>query len=374
MIRHSRSLMVLSVVAAAQWGCAGAEADPRPKAQGAPTSITLDTASPKLRALTVEPVQVTHERVVAVLPAQLVLDEDHTVRVLSPVTGRVRTLDAKAGDVVAVGAPLAHVVSSDLAQAVADQAKAEASATAAARALARAEDLLAHKVIAQKELEQARNDAAQADAELRRAHQRVEQLGVGDGTSGEFVLRAPIAGVVIDRTANPGAELRPDATTPLFTISRLDALWLTAAAPQHDLAAFRPGATLSFTTDALPGRTFEATVTWISDQLDPVSRTAAVRAVVANPGHELRAQEIGSARLLTHEVQAQVLVPSAAVVTMGAEAVVFVETARGTFARRAVVVKDDDGKLATIGSGLAAGDRVVSRGSLLLAAELGRTP
>ena len=59
---------------------------------------------------------------------------------------------------------------------------------------------------------------------------------------------------------------------------------------------------------------------------------------------------------------------------MGAEAVVFVETARGTFARRAVVVKDDDGKLATIGSGLAAGDRVVSRGSLLLAAEFGRTP
>jgi hypothetical protein len=33
------------------------------------------------------------ERVVAILPAQVVLDEDHTVRVLSPVAGRVRTLD-----------------------------------------------------------------------------------------------------------------------------------------------------------------------------------------------------------------------------------------------------------------------------------------
>ena len=63
-----------------------------------------------------------------------------------------------------------------------------------------------------------------------------------------------------------------------------------------------------------------------------------------------------------------------AVVTVGAEAVVFVERSRGVFERRAVVVKDDDGKVATIGKGLSAGERVVTRGSLLLAAEFGRTP
>jgi cobalt-zinc-cadmium efflux system membrane fusion protein len=342
-------------------------ADAKPTANG---EIVLDSASPKLAAIGIDTVRVTHERAVAMLPAQVVLDEDHTVRVFSPVTGRVRSLHAEPGATVAAGAPLAHIASSDMAQATSDQLKADAALTQTTAALARAEDLYAHKVIALKELEQARSDAAQARAESDRARQRTGQLGAADG--GDFVLRSPIGGVVIDRTVNTGAEVRPDATAPLFTVSALDTLWLTASAPQRDLAKLHAGAHLTFTTDAAQAQSFDARVTYVGDQLDPVTRTTIVRAAIANRGRALRAMVVGVARLMATDDAGRISLPTRALITRGSEVVVFVEKSRGHFERRNVTVDDDDGVTATIRDGLKAGERVVTKGSILLAAEADR--
>jgi membrane fusion protein, heavy metal efflux system len=357
-------------------GCG--KAAPADVAEAAPQrdgEIVIDSASPKLAAIGIDTVRVTHEHTVAMLPAQLALDENHTVRVFSPVTGRVRTLLANPGAAVAAGAPLARIASSDMSQAMSDQAKADASLVQTTAALTRAEDLYAHKVIALKELEQARSDAAQARAESERAKQRAALLGGGaDGIQGDFVLRSPIGGVVIDRSVNEGAEVRPDATVPLFTVSSLDTLWLIAAAPQRDLEQLHTGAHLAFTTDAVPGRTFDARVVYVGDQLDPVTRTTTVRAAIANGDRRLRAMVVGSARLMAADAASHVVVPTRALVTRGGEVVVFVEKSRGHFERRSVIVEDDDGTVATIREGIKPGEHVVTRGSILLAAEAERLP
>lgn len=352
--------------------------DATPAAETAPAGdggdIVLPVDSPKLGALQIDTAGSTHDRVVATVPAQVVLDEDHTVRVTSPVSGRITALTARAGDRVAAGAALARILSSDFAQATSDFAKADAVVTQTSAALIRAEDLFAHRVIAQKDLEQARSDAATAKAEAARAHQRAELLGGGAEVRGEYVLRAPVAGTIVDRLANPGAEVRPDGAVTLFTVSSLDELWLVASVPQRDLASVAPGATLSFRSDAAPGRRFDATVSWISDQLDPATRTAQLRAVLANTDRRLRAGVIGEAQLVTRDTEAHATVPSTALVTSGRETVVFVEKARGRFERRVVHVVDDDGTTALVASGVHPGERLVTKGSLLLAAEAGRQP
>lgn len=356
-------------------GCGSKTAESAVTEQARATGdIVLDSASPKLAAIGVDTARTTHDHTVAMLPAQVVLDEDHTVRVFSPVTGRIRELLAAPGDRVAAGGSLATITSSDMAQAASDQAKAAAALAQASAALTRAEDLYAHKVIALKDLEQARSDAAQAAAENDRAAQRTAQLGGSSGVRGDFILRSPIGGDVIDRTANPGAEVRPDATAPLFTVSSLDTLWIVAAAPQRDLGQLRVGSTLVFATDAAPGRAFSARVTYVADQLDPVTRTTQVRAAIVNVDRGLRAMVAGVARLMAPAGAARVVVPTRALVTSGTEVVVFVQKGRGRFERRPVIVDDDDGTTATIREGIKPGERVVTRGSVLLAAEAERLP
>ena len=83
---------------------------------------------------------------------------------------------------------------------------------------------------------------------------------------------------------------------------------------------------------------------------------------------------VGSARLYASEGAAQAVIPTRALVTRGGETVVFVEKGRGHFERRTVTVGDDDGVTATIREGLTKGEMVVTRGSLLLAAEAERLP
>jgi len=333
--------------------------------------VRLDPASPKLQHLAIDTVGTRREHLVGVLPAQLVMNEDRTVRVLSPVTGHVRALLAAPGDRVSAGQPLASILSGDVAQAEGDLEKAEAVLRTASATLARARDLYAHNVISLKDLQQSESEEAQAQAERDRARVRVQQLGVStSGVSQSFELRSPIRGEVIERNANTGAEVRSDNVTPMFTVSALDTLWLTATFYQHDLAAVRRGQHLVFTTDGFPGREWTATVAYVSGSLDPQTRTGTLRATLPNPGGLLKPQMFGQARLFAPGASELVVVPTAALVTHGEGSVVFVQTAPGRFERRPVTVTDDDGVSASITSGLKPGELVVTRGSLLLAGEL----
>jgi cobalt-zinc-cadmium efflux system membrane fusion protein len=339
-----------------------------------PDEVRIDTASGKLAYIKVETPAIRRERVIAALPAQVVMNEDRTVRVLTPVAGRVASLDAAMGDAVTSGAALAHIVSGDLAQAASDLTKAQAATAQTAAALARAEDLYQHRVAPQRDVEQARSDNQQAKAEFARARSRLTALGADGaasegGVSSEYVLRAPIGGVVVDRTANPGAEVRPDSPTPLFTITSLDVVWLTANVYQRDLAAIHRGVALRFTTDAVAGREFAATVTYVSGTLDPQTRTAVVRAEMPNAGHLLRPLETGTARVLAPDSSPVLVVPTRALVTHGSDTVVYLEIVRGRYVRRVVTVGDDDGTTAVILSGINPSDRVVVDGSLFLEGE-----
>ncbi|MDQ6873210.1 MAG: efflux RND transporter periplasmic adaptor subunit, partial [Gemmatimonadota bacterium] len=135
------------------------------------------------------------------------------------------------------------------------------------------------------------------------------------------------------------------------------------------LANVRPGARLVFHTDAVPGRTFEARVTYVSNALDPSSRTAVLRATLPNADHALKTMETGDAQLYVRDVQPSLIVPTRAIVTHGDASVVFIEIAPNRFVRRAVRVGDDDGESTVILSGLRPGDRVVVDGSILLEGE-----
>lgn len=359
------ALLALSTLMAG--ACAAPAKSATQHADTPPDEVRFAPNAPQLAYIGVDTVRTRTGKVVAILPGEIVVDEDRTVRVASPVTGRVTQLLAQPGAHVERGAALAYLTSGDAAQAASDLERARAASTLATTALTRAEDLYAHHVIARKDLEQARSDAAQARAELVRAGARATELGTPTG--GTFVLRSPVAGEILDRQTNPGAEVRPDAAAPLFTVSDIGVVWLTAAAYQHDAANVRRGQQITFTTDAVPGRQFTGTVSYVSDALDPQTRTLTVRATLANPEHLLRPQTFGEARLLAPESDGLPAVPTAALITHGTGAEVFVQTAPGRFVRRTVTVADDDGTTATIASGLRLGEQVVTRGSILLASE-----
>jgi len=131
----------------------------------------------------------------------------------------------------------------------------------------------------------------------------------------------------------------------------------------------RAGSRARFESEALPGRTLEGTIDFVYPTVDPNTRTAKARLVLANPGHALRPGTFGTVRVRGTAPRAGLVLPSEAVINTGNERYVFLARANGHFEPRRVQVGREEGDAVEILSGIAPGDTVVASGSFLIDSE-----
>jgi cobalt-zinc-cadmium efflux system membrane fusion protein len=302
------------------------------------------------------------------LSGRLVWDEDQTVRMYSPFSGRVVSIVAKVGDRVKVGQVLAQVDSPDYGQAQADFSKAQAARKLARANLERTRDLYEHGVVAAKEVDEAVSEAAAADAECDRTAGVLKAFAdAGDSINQRMALRSPIDGVVVERAINPGEELRTElAGTPLFVITDTRSLWVSLDAHPQDLPALTVGSWLSFQVGAASAQapTDRARIIRLYDYVDPATRTVKVIARTENADQHLKAESFVTARLSVSSAH-QTEVPAGAVYLFGDDHYAFVKQG-DSFVRKAVSVGTQHDDALTILSGLSPGDVVVTHGVLFL--------
>ena len=340
--------------------------EPKPQAppsvQGATVSFPDQKAPKDIR---LEAVAAESEYAISV-PGRLGWDEDRTARVYAPYAGRVERVRVALGDVVTKGQPLADVSSSDIGQAQADLHKAQADQSVARAAVERARELAQAGVIAQKDLQQSEADLARNAAEIGRAKARLVQYGIGSSAVTQGLLIAsPLNGVVVERNINGKAEVRSDVQgQPLFTISDPGSLWAGIDVDETHLASFHVGQSIQLQAAAWPERSFAATVTSISESVDPNSRTVKVRAKVPNGERLLKAEMFVTARV--SQRQSAPIVPADAVLLSGDRLYVFVQSAPGRFERRAIRARSAGPQAWLVSQGVAPGDKVVVGGALYL--------
>lgn len=307
------------------------------------------------------------------LPGRIAFADLYVAHVFSPVSGRIVAIDASPGDHVRKGAPLLELESPDVGAALADVEKASADLISAERELKRQRELVAAHAGAQRDLDQAESAYDRARAELSRAERRARMLrGKSlDYVTQRFILRAPIAGEVISRLANPGTEIAGQSaggTSPeLFTVGSLDLIWAYADVPESELARVKVGAAVRVSVVAYGDRIFPGAVKWISGALDPTTRIARVRCTLRNGTRELLPEMYAVLSTATsgHEALA---VPRSAVVPVGDEYVVFVhsgttQTGLVKLQRRRVIIGDGEGDLVAVRRGLSKVDKVVVAGA-----------
>lgn len=343
-----------------------ADAAPPPAVAPAEGGRTLRFAAgaPQLSYLRIEPVEEQPAPLIEPLNGRIAYDDNATARVFAPVAARILELPVQAGDRVAAGAALAILDIPDYA----DLQKADADLRLRQAALERSRLLFDNDAIARKDLEAAENDFAAASAESARAHARLRNLRPVPGQSG-FALRSPLAGVVTERQANPGMEVRPDQDRPLFVVSDPVSLWVIADLPEKDLARVRVGQSVGIEVDAYPQRRFPGRVLAIGDVVDAQSRRVPVRCAVANPERLLKPEMFARVTPETEGVRLPRL-PNTAIVTEGANDFVFVEKEPGLIEKRQVQLAFRGHEASFVSSGLATGERVVTTGALLLNAEV----
>jgi cobalt-zinc-cadmium efflux system membrane fusion protein len=333
-----------------------------------PAGVTA--AGAQLSFLKIAPVKAQALPVAEPVAGRIAYDEERTSRVASPIQGRVTSQHVEIGDEVRAGQLLAELDSPDLAGAQADERKAAADEERKRLALARTRMLVDADVLARKEVENAQADYLQADAEARRARQRIGNLHARGSVDGRFGLRAPIAGVVADKQLNIGQEVRPDQANPLLVISDLRHVWAIADVPERVAAGLHPGQPVLVETDAYEGRSFRGRIKRIGVALDPVTRRVQVRCELDNPDGSLKPDMFARIAFVAADGKTDaVSVPNTALVTEGLYTYVFVEQGSGHFEKRRVRVALGGAVRSYVDTGLREHERVVTEGALLLNAE-----
>ena len=314
-----------------------------------------------------------------VTAGRVAFDEARVAHVFSPVNGRVTRVAGELGSRVRAGESLAIIDSPDLGAAWSDMVKARADSVAADRELERQRGLFEHQAAAEREYEAAQDNAQKAKAEIERAVLRLKMLHAPESgpATQEFLLKSPISGEIVNRSATPGLEVQgmlssANVVQELFTVGDIDRVWVWGDVYERDLGKVRRDLSVAITSVADPSRVVRGTIDFVGDALDKDTHTARIRCVVPNRDHFLK-PEMYVTLSIEFDRRDLLALPRAAVIRSGDRQVVFVENGktencRTRFQQRAVALGDADDGWVSIVSGLRAGERVVVSGSILLSA------
>jgi len=364
------SLFLTGIVCLA--ACSPDNGGDQPKASATPGNVTLTDAQRK--NIRLYAVQLSGYRKTLDTAGVVDFDNDQATSVLAPFSGPVARLLVSPGDVVRKGQPLATVASPDFAAAVSAYRKAIATAETADKLAAMDRDLVANKGVSEREADQAESDAVNAEADRAAARQALVALAIDPQTIAniqqgrqtaqiEGVIRSPLAGTVVEKLITPG-ELLQAGTTPCFTVANLSRVWVLAQVFGADLASVRVGDPARVTTGfvSLDGR-----VDNIAAEVDPNTRSVAVRVAVDNPRDALKKQMYVRVSIGAREESRGLLVPVSAILRDDENLpFVYVVQPDGSFARRHVSLGERAGDDYAISSGLRAGERIVADGAIFV--------
>lgn len=295
----------------------------------------------------------------------LIPEREAVVR--AQVSGSVLQTYADQGQAVRSGQTLGRIEAGGLQDvylsARAGVTSASNSADIAQRELSRSEKLLAAGAIAERDIEQARRNAIAANAALADARAR---LATAQKNVGNTVITAPISGIVSERPVSAGDVVQPGAL--LFTVVDPSSMRLEGSVPAEQLGQVKLGATVTFTVNGYPGRTFSGKVTRVNPTADPATRQ--VRIVISIPNAEGRlVGGLFATGRLASESHSGLVVPATAVDSRSNVPAVY-RIKNGKVERVPVTLglRDDAAERVEIASGIQVGD------TLLLGAAQGITP
>lgn len=279
------------------------------------------------------------------------LRPNETVRITANVSDTISAIHFEDGQTVEAGDVLVELTDEEESALLSE---AETLADEARRQFERHEGLVVSGSASESLLDERRREWRAAEARLEAVRSRLR----------DRLVIAPFSGRVGLRMVSPGALVSPgEAITTLVDDSRMK---LDFSVPAIYFASVRPGTRIEATTPVLPGRTFTGTVSSVDSTIDPVTRALTVRALIANPAHELLGGMLMTLDLLRNERQALVI-SEQAIIPQGEtrHVLVVVEIGGMLQAEKRLVELGAriPGRVEVL-SGLSAGEQIVTHGTL----------
>ena len=323
-------------------------------------------------------------------------DQNRIAHVRPLAQGVAENIQAQLGDRVRVGQPLLTYDNIELGELIGEyliiqaEIEREQSQVEVAKSyLNRSEELLAVEAIAQKEheLRKAQYDQAVATveskkAELARVEEKIHRFGLTDEdlknlnssehdphlTASHTTLTAPFAGVITAQDVATGETIGPDSE--VFTLTDASIVWVLADIYEKDLGMVTVGLPCRVRVPAYPDEVFAGKIAYLSDVLDPISRTGKLRCVVDNSDARLKLEMFATVEIPLTLRRNALIVPETAVQMVDQKKVVFVAQDDSHFEAREIELGENSGDWVEVKVGLRPGEKIVINGAFYVKSAL----
>lgn len=284
-----------------------------------------------------------------------------------PFSGRITKSYLKLGMRTTPETPLFEVSSPDFitAQKIFFQEKSQLQL--AEKTLKRQQDLTAHGVGTQKDMEEAKTAYEVEKKEYENAVIGIkifkadpDQLVLGQ----PLVVRSAIAGQVIENKVVLGQFIKNDATS-VATVAELSKVWVAGQIKEKDIRFIHELDECSIQIAALPEKQVKGKVYHVNDMVDEDTRSVQVLIECNNADRTLKPGMYVTVDFDNAPSQV-VLIPTTAVLQMNDESFVFTEPAPGKYVKRKIETANTDHDQVVIKSGLKPGDRILTSGGFYL--------
>jgi Cu(I)/Ag(I) efflux system membrane fusion protein len=253
---------------------------------------------------------------------------------------------------------------------------------------------------------------------------QIAQIEKRGKASDHMTIYSPSSGIVIHKHAQEGMYVKTG--TKIYTIADLSQVWVRLDAYESDLIWLRYGHNVEFTAESYPGEVFKGTISFIDPILNQATRTVKVRVNVGNPEMKLkpgmfvravvsakvassgkvmeaalagkwicpmhpeevkgsagncsicemplvRTESLGYVGVDPEKADKPLVIPASAPLITGKRAVVYVvvlDREKPTYEGREIVLGPRAGDYYLVRRGLNEGERVVTKGSFKIDAEL----
>lgn len=233
------------------------------------------------------------------------------VEIKARVAGYIQKITVDKGDVVTAGQKLVEIevpeLQADLIRHRAEIAAAEVEVKRLHEARAKSPDLVLPQSV-----DDAEAKLAIAKAGMERTNALIELAQI----------KAPFAGIITDRRADPGAFAAAGGYT-LLQITDSSTLRLQVPVIEIETSFLKNGLPVEALVDALNGSALKATLSRITGTLDPATRTMLIEADFKNENGQLRPGMFATARIAVEQHDNATLIPAAALVKEKANSFVF---------------------------------------------------
>ncbi|MGF7231459.1 efflux RND transporter periplasmic adaptor subunit [Arachidicoccus sp.] len=298
------------------------------------------------------------------LNGRIDFDEDHIIRIYPMVSGIANNIHTALGDYVQRGELLATINSSDMSGYSNDLVTASNNLIVAKRNRDAVNSMYRSGLSSAQDSLNATVQYNQAKANVDKAKRVLENNG--GGTNGDYYLRSPISGFIVQKNITNGTLIRPDNSNTLFTLSNLNQVWVMADVYESNIPYVKLGDSVNITTLSYPGKIFRGKIDKIMNMLDPESRVMKVRIVLNNPGFLLKPEMFASVVVNYSENKSMLSIPTKSLIFDNSQYYVLIYKSPSDISICPVQINGTKDDRTYITSGVALGDKVIATQALLI--------